>query len=149
MTAPPSPPSRQGLLTWETAFSLLRFGASGGLSFGLNLGLTEMLVRLAGWGPEYAFALVLATVMVFNFFMVKFFVFRNRSQGPLWKDFLVYLTSSGVFRGGEYIAFLIIYKLTDIHHLIVITMVLGTSFLTKFVFYRYWFSRKPGSPPAW
>ena len=68
-------------------------------------------------------------------------VFRGSEQ-PLLRQWLEFLASSGVFRGFEYVAFLFVNAFFAVHYLLALLLVLGASFLLKFIWYEGWVFRR-------
>lgn len=136
------------MLTRARLASLARFAMGGVLSSSVVLGVSA-LVREGGFaGERVAAGIGLATSLVVNFNVMRYFVFRGTQQ-PLLRQFAEFLASSGVFRGLEYVAFLLVNAVFHVHYLLALLLVLGTSFGLKFAVYDSWiFRRKPdGDPP--
>lgn len=115
----------------------------GVLSSSVVLGVSA-LVREGGFASErVAAGIGLATSLVVNFNVMRYFVFRGTQQ-PLLRQFGQFLASSGVFRGLEYVAFLVVNAVFQVHYLLALLLVLGTSFGLKFVVYDTWVFRRKG-----
>lgn len=105
-----------------------------GVSFVVNLGLTHGLHEVLGASAELAFLISLATVMVMNFLACRYFIFDAR-EGDFRGQAVRFLMSALLFRGVEYLAFLVIHTWLGVHYLLAIAGVLGASFVTKFLFF--------------
>jgi putative flippase GtrA len=123
--------------------ALARFLAGGVASTVVTLGTTAALHEMAGIPEVIAAAVGLAASLLVNFAVLRFFVFRG-TELPLVRQAMMFLGSSGVFRGLEYSGFFVLH-LVGVHYLVGLVLVLGSSFVVKFFVYeRLVFSRKPG-----
>ena len=127
--------------------ALVRFGIGGLLSSGVAVGTTAILHELGSMNERVAAAMGLAAALVVNFLMLRYFVFRG-THPPLLRQLLVFLASSGVFRGIEYVAFLLVSTVSGMHYLLVLVFVLGGSFILKFVVYEGWVFVRGANPDA-
>jgi len=123
----------------ETAGQLLRFGVSTGLSASVSLGLPIVLHELVHVEQKIAVAISQATVLLLNFLVLRFFVFR--AKGSVRGDLMRYFGSAAVFRGLEYLSFLALFELAGLFYLTALLITLVTSTLIKFVWYRFIFGR--------
>lgn len=122
--------------------ALTRFFAGGVVSSGVTLGTTALLHEVAAVSEPVAAAIGLATALVVNFGVMRFFVFRGTKMS-LGRQLFMFLGSSGVFRGLEYAGFFALHQL-GVHYLLALVMVLGGSFIVKFFVYeKLVFARKP------
>lgn len=110
-------------------------------SFFLNLGLAVLLHEWMGLAEELAFAIALIVVMVNNFLFLRYYIFRSVDSN-IYKQFLAFVAASGVFRGGEYLAFLVIHTALGVHYAITILFTLALSFVIKFFVQRNIIFRK-------
>jgi putative flippase GtrA len=135
------------VLTKALLGALFRFGIGGLLSSGVAVGMTAILHELASLSQPLAAALGLVSAMVVNFLMLRYFIFRG-THLPVVRQSLTFLASSGLFRGLEYVAFLLVNAISGTHYLIALVLVLGGSFILKFIVYEGWvFARQgPGAP---
>jgi len=117
----------------------------GVLSSAVVLGVSAFLREGGFVGERVAAGLGLATSLVVNFHVMRHFVFRGTRQ-PLLQQALQFLATSGVFRGLEYLAFLLVNTVFHLHYLLALVLVLGTSFLLKFLVYEGWVFRR--APPT-
>jgi putative flippase GtrA len=114
------------------------------VSSGVAVGTTAILHELASLSQPLAAALGLVSAMVVNFLMLRYFIFRG-TRLPIVRQSLTFLASSGLFRGLEYVAFLLVNAIPGTHYLIALILVLGGSFILKFIVYEGWvFARRPG-----
>ena len=116
-----------------TLLRIARFAAGGLVSAPLAIGVTALLHEIFGVGPETAAAFGLLAAMTTNFIVLRYFVFAGTSL-RLLRQLGMFLASSGVFRGIEYIGFLILNGI-GVQYLIAMVTVLGLSFLLKFLVY--------------
>jgi putative flippase GtrA len=119
-----------------TAASLARFAGLGGISFATNVGLTAFLHELVHLPEEVAFAISLVTVFTMNFLACRYVVFSGRAGDPK-RQLVLYALSSLGFRLGEYLAFLALHTWLGTPYLLAIFVVLGVSFVIKFLYYRF------------
>jgi len=124
-------------LTKARLASLVRFGIGGVLSSGVALGSTALLHELGSVNERLAAAVGLAAALTVNFVMLRFFVFRG-TRSAFVPQLLVFLGSSGVFRGLEYAAFFALNALLHVQYLLAMVAVLGCSFILKFLVYEGW-----------
>jgi putative flippase GtrA len=121
---------------------LIRFAAGGVLSSAVTLGVTALLREVFGIREAIAAAVGLASAMLVNFVFLRHFVFASRAT-PIARQLAMFLTSNGVFRAFEYLGFLVVLGMLDLHYLLSLLLVLGVSFLFKFVVYeRLVFTRR-------
>jgi len=124
--------------------ALVRFGLGGVLSSTVVLGLSALLAETGTAGTRVAPAFGLAASLAVNFAVMRRLVFRG-TQRPLARQAVEYLASSGVFRGLEYLGFLVVDSVLHLHYLVALVVVLGTSFGLKFVWYEgFVFRRSAG-----
>jgi putative flippase GtrA len=125
----------------ERIASLARFALGGVLSSAVVLGVSAGLHEGGFTGERVAAAVGLAASLVVNFNVMRHFVFRG-AQEPLLRQWLQFLVSSGVLRGLEYVAFLIVLDVFQLQYLLALLLVLGASFVLKFVIYGRVFGAK-------
>ncbi len=111
------------------------FGLLGVASFSLNLGLSALLHEMIGASTELSFGISLTVVFIVNFLACRYLIFDAAGGNPL-RQLIAFALSSLVFRGMEYVAFLLLHTVIGIHYLAAITAVLGVSAISKFLFYR-------------
>lgn len=70
-----------------------------------------------------------------NFFGARHFVFRAGS-GAIERQAGLFLASSVLFRGLEYVAFLIVHTVLGFQYVVAIVGILVTSMVVKFLWYR-------------
>ena len=122
--------------------TLVRFAAGGVISSGVTLGTTAFLHEITGLRETVAAGFGLAAALVVNFLLLRLYVFRG-TQRSFSAQLAMFLGSSGVFRAIEYAAFLLVHATLDLHYLVGLILVLGSSFLLKFVVYEGWvFARR-------
>ena len=112
----------------------LRYTIVGGLSFSLNIGLTMFLHEIFGVAEQIAFAIALVTVFIINFVLARQVIFN--ADGLIYPQFIRFIGTSIVVRGGEYVLFLTLLSLTDVNYIIIVTFVSIISFILKFFVYK-------------
>ncbi len=117
-----------------TVERFLRYGAAGGVGFGLSLAATVTLHEVAGAPEELAFAVAQVMVFFFSFLTARHFIFDGSAGDPK-RQLIRFALSSAGFRGGEYVGFLVLHTFLEIPYLVAVVVVLGTSFIVKFFFY--------------
>jgi len=122
-------------MTRSTLGRLIRFGALGAVGFGLNIVVTFVLTETFGAPEELAFAIGLGAVFIFSFLTSRYLIFVGAASGDPHKQLLKFAASSAAFRGAEYLGFLLLHTVMGLGYLLAIPVVLGVSFLTKFVAY--------------
>lgn len=133
------------MLTRQRLASLARFAIGGVVSSSVVLGVSALLREAGSVDERVAAAIGLATSLVVNFNVMRYFVFRGSAQ-PLLRQWFEFLASSGVFRGFEYVAFLFVNAFFGVHYLLALLLVLGASFLLKFIWYEGWVFRRRERP---
>lgn len=124
----------------------IRFGILSAVSFLGNLGITHTLTDRVGAPAELAFAVSIVVIFFVNFACCRWFVFQASDQS-ITTQLAAFLSSSICFRGIEYVAFLCLHSVLQIHYLIATVMVLIVGFAAKFLFYnRFVFAPKPTTP---
>jgi len=121
--------------------SLARFALGGVLSSGVSLGSTALLHEVGAVHERYAAAAGLVLALVVNFAVLRFFVFKGSRQ-PVARQLLMFLGSSGVFRGIEYGGFLLLSQVWGVQYLLAMFLTLGLSFVIKFAVYELWIFRR-------
>jgi putative flippase GtrA len=132
------------LLAQQKTFQqVVRFLLMTLLSACLTLALPILFHEVFGVGKEVAVALALAIAFFVNFFTVRIVVFR--SAGSPTSEFIRYALTNAAFRISEFLAFFVLHTLLGIYYILVLVFVLGTSFIAKFVFYRFFVFNSPAS----
>lgn len=114
---------------------IVRFFVATILSASISIGFAYFLKEEIGTPAEVAVAISLFTAFVFNFFTMRYFVFKSKSAAM--KQLVHFGVSSGVFRLAEYIFFYIIYDVIGWHYLICLIISLGTSFVIKYLYHAH------------
>ena len=125
---------------------VLRFGLMTGMSASVTIGLPIILHELFGVTPQHAAAVAFLVAFLLNFVSLRRLVFRS-SHGA-GRDLVTFIVSSLVFRGIEYVAFLLLTTVAHIHYVIALLGVLTLSTLAKFVWYRRIMHKPPVAPSA-
>lgn len=128
--------------------TLIRFAAGGVVSSGVTLATTAFLHEIIGLRETIAAGFGLTAALVVNFLFLRLYVFRG-TQRSITGQLAMFLGSSGVFRALEYAAFLVVHATLDLHYLVGLILVLGSSFFLKFVVYEGWvFARREETKDA-
>jgi putative flippase GtrA len=112
----------------------LSFGASGFVSTGINIFVTAFFYEIVCLPVEIAYAIGLASATVTNFFLCRDAIFRSSKKFKL--QFPIFILSSLLFRGIEYLAFLVIENNTNFPYVVVIFAIHFFSTLIKFLYYK-------------
>ena len=115
--------------------SFVRFASLGVLSYATNVGLTFVLHEWYALPAEAAFAAALVTVFCMNFLLMRYYVYPGL-RGGLGRQLAQFGVTSALFRGGEYVAFLVLHSWLGTHYLPAIVAVTGAAFVAKFFYYR-------------
>jgi putative flippase GtrA len=127
---------------------MFRFAAGGVLSSAVTLGVTALFREVFGIRESIAAAAGLASAMVVNFLFLRHVVFASGAT-PISRQLTMFLASNGVFRVLEYLGFLVVIGMLNVHYLLALIMVLGVSFLFKFLVYeRFVFSHRDSATNA-
>ena len=113
----------------------LRFGMTSIFSAGLSLGLPAVFHEVLRLDEELAVGGALAICFFVNYFVARFFVFR--SEASVLRTFLRFASVSVVLRVFEYLAFLVLFRVTETHYLVVHAAVLVVSLIIKFFAHRH------------
>lgn len=131
-------------LTGNVVFArFLRFGALGVASFFANLGITVALHDLLGTSAEVAYAVALVTVMIMNFLLCRYVVF-DAGNGSFRAQAVQFLAGACLFRGAEYVGFLVLHSLLGLQYVVAIVVVQVLAFLGKFAYFSRGAFRVPG-----
>jgi putative flippase GtrA len=113
---------------------IVRFGIMTAMSASVTLGLPILLHEAFGLIPQYAAAIAFVVAFLLNFVSLRRLVFRS-SRGAA-RDFITFTLSSVAFRATEYVAFLGLTLLVHMHYVIALLLVLTSSAMAKFLWYR-------------
>lgn len=116
------------------AHQLMRFGLSSGLSGMLSFLLPIALHEIGGVPERLAVAVGFVSAYIFNFAMLRLFVFRSRNS--LRADTLRYLPLNAAFRLAEYGGFLLLEGMLSLGYIASLFIVLTISTVLKFFGYR-------------
>lgn len=115
--------------------SLLRWCFFSVFSFAMVLGLTILLHEIFHLNEKIAFLTPLVIVFFTNFVTMRYFVYGKPTK-PIHRQFLEYVLASFGFRALEYIAYWFFIDWLHIHYVVTVCLVMPTSFLSKFIFYK-------------
>jgi len=125
--------------------ALLRFAAGGVLSAGVTLSVTAVLHEVFAIPEPKAAAIAMLAALSVNYVFLRYVAFRG-THIPWQRQLVLFLASTGVFRGIEYMAFLAVNVWLGVHYLVALMGVMGASFLLKFTVYEGWvFARRSGT----
>ncbi|MCX6993348.1 MAG: GDSL-type esterase/lipase family protein [Kiritimatiellaeota bacterium] len=96
---------RQAVQNLQRGFDYLKFMAAGLPSFILAIPLNYMLVEWAALPKSPAYALVLAFQVTVNFFMLRRFVFKERTGRSLLTDFAAFFSGIMLFRLADFLLY--------------------------------------------
>lgn len=113
---------------------IVLFGGIGFLILLVNFAVTLTLREILGVPEEYAYAIGLGTALVLNFIACRQVVFQGKDQGIL-VQFISFLCSSALFRGAEYLTFLLFVKYIGLDYRLCVFLVAMIWVAIKFVFY--------------
>lgn len=111
-----------------------RFLTLGVFSYSLGIGFAVFFREIIGLGADASVGLSLGTLLITNFWLARLWVFRasGRAEG----QFVRFALASFAMRGGEYLLFLLLIRLSGLHYLVSLTIAMALSNCLKFVLYR-------------
>lgn len=115
--------------------ALLRWTLFSAFSFAAVVGLTALLHDGFGVDSKIAFLIPLILVFFANFLTMRYLVY-GRPTRPIGRQFAEYSVSAAGFRILEYATYWISLDLLGAHYLLSIIVIMPTSFLLKFLFYK-------------
>ncbi len=118
----------------KTFGQLTGFGLLGAFSLGLNLFITMSLHEVLHVPVRIAYACGLLTVILTNFYFSRRIIFQSGTN--IWRQLIIFIASSFMFRGLEYGAFLFQEATINIEYIIAILLIHGASFFIKFFYYK-------------
>jgi putative flippase GtrA len=130
------PASWISLFRGEALSSFQRYILSSALSFSLNIGLTAMFHEIFRVDEELAFAIALTTVTGMNFLLHRHYTFVGGAR-PIIAQWAAFTASTVGFRGAEYGIFLALHQWLELVYPAAIVVVLSTSFVSKFFWFRH------------
>jgi putative flippase GtrA len=86
-------------------------------SFMLAIPLNWFLVDKLSWNTSLAYALVLVFQVTINFFMCRWFVFKDRKEIGLWVQFSQFVTGILLFRLADWGLYTILVKYIGLYYL--------------------------------
>jgi putative flippase GtrA len=108
------------------AHPLVRFGmrlggflAAGAPSFALAIPLNWLLVTRFHWNKAGAYAVVLTMQVTLNFFMCRWFVFKDRKPTPLWTQLVQFLSGIMLFRAADWALYTLLVSVFGLYFLAV------------------------------
>lgn len=115
----------------------LRFVLLGAISFTTNLCITAGLHELAGVSPDVSFAVGLTTVFALNFAVMRWWVFPD-SGLAMTRQLAGFAMTSAVFRGSEFLVFLLLRHFGGTYYLFAAGGTLCFSMVMKYFVYGSW-----------
>lgn len=113
---------------------IFRFGLTTVMSASVTVGLPIMLHEIFGVAPKHGAAIAFVVAFFLNFLSLRRLVFKSGHAAT--RDFITFTLSSLVFRGCEYVAFLLLTSVARVQYIIALLAVLALSALAKFFWYR-------------
>ena len=120
----------------KSGMKLGSFLAAGLPSFALALPLNWLLVARLHWNKAAAYALVLIVQVTLNFFMCRWFVFRERKQTPVWTQLVQFLSGILLFRAADWALYTLLVSLFGFYFLAVQVANIVIFSVLKFKFAR-------------
>ena len=102
----------------------------------MNVGLTAILHEIFRAEAELAFAIALTTVTGINFLFHRYYTFVGAGRSLIAQG-AAFTASTIGFRGAEYGIFLALHLWLGLVYPVAILMVLSTSFVSKFFWFRH------------
>jgi putative flippase GtrA len=112
------------------------FLAAGAPSFALAVPLNWLLVSHLHWNKAGAYGLVLVVQVTLNFFMCRWFVFKNRKQTPLWTQLVRFLSGIMLFRAADWALYTVLVSVLGFYFLAVQVANIVIFAVLKFEFAR-------------
>lgn len=103
----------------KSGIKLGSFLAAGLPAFALAVPLNWFLVSCLAWNEAVAYALVLVSQVMINFFMCRWFVFLDRKTTPLWTQFGQFLSGILLFRLADWALYVLLVSVFGFNFLIV------------------------------
>jgi putative flippase GtrA len=128
-------PRKKISIKLATESSFIRWIGFSGFSFAMVFGLTTFLVQVMHVGEKLAFLIPLSILFVTNFFVCRYFVYRN-THDSIVHQFLRYSASSIGFRVLEYVTYWLLLDFLQLWYVTVMLVVMPTSFVMKFLFFK-------------
>lgn len=119
----------------STARQISGFGAVGALTFVANLTVIAGLHELMGLSVEISYAGGYTTALFVGFLLCRYTIFAATKGNP-FRQFTIFAISSIFFRGLEFIASVLCYKIFGIQYLLAMALIQSLSFTIKFFYYR-------------
>jgi putative flippase GtrA len=94
------------------------FLAAGLPSFALAVPLNWFLVEMLSWPEPAAYAVVLLFQVILNFFMCRWFVFKDRKQTAMLVQFYQFVAGILFFRIADWALYTAVVHYTAIHYLV-------------------------------
>lgn len=121
----------------------IRYLLQSGTIFALNLAVMVALHEWLGVSKNFAFAIAILTVIATGFLSLKYFVYQAPG-GNIGREFLAYLPSVGMFALLQYLIFITLHDTAGVDYRIANICAQGTTFVSKFFFYRAFVFRRSG-----
>ena len=104
---------------FKTGLKLGGFLAAGLPSFALAVPLNWVLVERFLWHKAGAYALVLCIQVTLNFFMCRWFVFKDRYDSSLWIQYSQFVSGILFFRLADWALYMFLVSVMDFYFLAV------------------------------
>ncbi|MEM8550620.1 MAG: hypothetical protein AAGF10_07500, partial [Verrucomicrobiota bacterium] len=104
-------------------------------NFSLTISLTYFFNEVLHFHASVAYAITLLIVFVWNFVIVRFWVFKDSQSQRSTANFFAYaVIITFAARVCEWSVFMLVSNLIEINYLLLITAITGTSLILKFLF---------------
>ena len=104
-------------------------------SAAITLGLPWVLHDFGNVTEKKAVAIAFLCAFFINFFILKYWVFRSKNQTS--SQLLTFAITSALFRGAEYLAFILLLHFLQINYLVSIFLILCISLICKFMVQKH------------
>jgi putative flippase GtrA len=115
--------------------ALIRFALGGVLSSTIAVTTAAVLHEVVAVPERVAGACGFAAALVVNFFVLRHYVFAV-AHVPARQQLPKFLATTGLLRAIEFLAFYVAHRHLHLNYLLLMIMILGSSFLLKFLIYE-------------
>lgn len=135
-------------MKWYDPKVLIKLGGVSVLSFVMLLGLTTLLAEKCGWREGDAYSLALLVVLVVNFTIMRYGVYRAGKGGAM-RQAAGFLLVSVVSRSLERLSFEVLVGGLGMQYQVAVILISCVFTLLKYAVYGLWvFKPRPPPPPA-
>lgn len=115
--------------------SQVRYAFASAMSIVMVVGVTNLLHYGMGLPLEVSNAIALIFSTITNYFSYRYIIFPTSQAHPFWRQFGVFVLSTGSFRGVEYLLFLFIHSVLGVNHNIAMIGIQGVMFVAKYFYF--------------